>query len=84
MSEPEQTEIRKKGLAKMSEVYGWEMSGGPGDYFEHTCDQVFGTVWTREGLSNRDRRLLLFGALAASGQEDVARSRRVRPCPTVS
>ena len=72
MSDQEQTEIRKKGLAKMSEVYGWEMSDGPGDYFEHTCDQVFGTVWTREGLSNRDRRLLLFGALAASGQEDVA------------
>ena len=72
MSDQEQTEIRKKGLAKMSEVYGWEMSDGPGDYFAHTCDQVFGTVWTREGLTNRDRRLLLLGALAASGQDDVA------------
>jgi len=72
VSEPEQTEIRKKGLAKMSEVYGWEMSDGPGDYFEHTCDQVFGTVWTREGLSNRDRRLLLFGALASAGLPALA------------
>ena len=27
-------EARRRGLAKMSEVYGWEVSDGPGDYFE--------------------------------------------------
>ncbi|MEE3851179.1 carboxymuconolactone decarboxylase family protein [Gordonia sp. LSe1-13] len=63
---------RQKGLDMMSKVYGWEMSDGPGDFFAHTCDQVFGEVWTRDGLSLRDRRLLLFGALAATGQTDVA------------
>lgn len=63
---------RQKGLDMMSKVYGWEMSDGPGDFFAHTCDQVFGEVWTREGLSIRDRRLLLLGALAAGGQIDVA------------
>ncbi|MDY6808395.1 MAG: carboxymuconolactone decarboxylase family protein [Actinomycetota bacterium] len=63
---------RQKGLDMMSKVYGWEMSDGPGDFFAHTCDQVFGEVWTREGLSIRGRRLLLLGALAAGGQIDVA------------
>ena len=63
---------RRKGLDMMSKVYGWEMSDGPGDFFAHTCDQVFAEVWTREGLSIRDRRLILLGALAAGGQIDVA------------
>ena len=31
MSDQEQNRDPKKGLAKMSEVYGWEMSDGPGD-----------------------------------------------------
>ena len=34
-------------------------------------EHLFAEVWTRPGLSNRDRRLLLIGALAGSGQEDV-------------
>ncbi|MGC4933952.1 carboxymuconolactone decarboxylase family protein [Gordonia sp. DT30] len=66
------SEQRRQSLDMMSKVYGWEMSDGPGDYFAHTADQVFGEVWSREGLSIRDRRLLLFGALAAAGQIDVA------------
>ncbi|MGW0037706.1 carboxymuconolactone decarboxylase family protein [Gordonia sp. NPDC003376] len=56
----------------MSRVYGWEMADGPGDFFAHTADQVFGEVWSREGLSIRDRRLILLGALAQAGQIDVA------------
>lgn len=63
---------RQKGLDMMSKVYGWEMKDGPGDFFAHTADQVFGEVWTREQLSIRDRRLLLLGALSATGQLDVA------------
>ena len=72
MSDQEQTEIRKKGLAKMSEVYGWEMADGPGLHFGHTAAQLFAEVWTREELSNRDRRLLLLGLLAGNGHTDVA------------
>ncbi|MFM9378314.1 carboxymuconolactone decarboxylase family protein [Gordonia sp. VNK21] len=68
----EGTPQRKRGVDKMSEVYGWEMSDGPGLHFAHTADQLFAEVWTREGLSMRDRRLLLLGALAGSGQTDVA------------
>ena len=68
----EGTEQRKRGVDMMSKVYGWEMSDGPGLHFAHTADQLFAEVWTREGLSMRDRRLLLLGALAAGGQVDVA------------
>jgi 4-carboxymuconolactone decarboxylase len=72
MTSEETTEQRQKGLDMMSKVYGWEMKDGPGDFFAHTADHLFGEVWTREGLSIRDRRLLLLGALAATGQTDVA------------
>lgn len=65
-------ERRRRGLETMSEVYGFEMSDGPGDFFAHTADQLFGEVWTMPELSHRDRRLLLLGALTAQGNTDVA------------
>jgi 4-carboxymuconolactone decarboxylase len=68
----EGTEQRKRGVEMMSKVYGWEMSDGPGLHFAHTADQLFAEVWSRAGLSIRDRRLLLLGALAAGGLVDVA------------
>lgn len=68
----EMTPQRRKGLDMMSKVYGWEAADGPGDFFAHTADHLFGEVWTREGLSIRDRRLLLLGALAATNQVDIA------------
>lgn len=64
--------VRAAGLRRMSEVYGFDMSDGPGDFFAHTADHLFANVWSRDGLADRDRRLLLIGALAASGDIDVA------------
>lgn len=72
MSDAAPSEQRRKGLDMMSKVYGWEMSDGPGEHFAHTADHLFADVWSRPGLSIRDRRLVLLGALAASGQIDVA------------
>ncbi|WP_341867158.1 carboxymuconolactone decarboxylase family protein [Dietzia lutea] len=63
---------REHGLAMMTEVYGFEMSDGPGDYFAETADHLFGRIWSRPGLTHRDRRLLLLGALTAQGNTDVA------------
>ncbi|EFV91139.1 carboxymuconolactone decarboxylase family protein [Dietzia sp. E1] len=63
---------RAHGLAMMTEVYGFEMSDGPGDYFAETADHLFGRIWSRPGLTHRDRRLLLLGALTAQGNTDVA------------
>ena len=69
---PRMSEQRRKGLAKMEEVYGFSMSDGPGAFFAHTADHLFGQVWDLPELSNRDRRLLLLGALTAQGNTDVA------------
>ena len=64
-------EARRRGLRKMEEVYGFDMSDAEGDFFRYTVEHLFGDIWQREGLSTRDRRLLLIGMLAASNQADV-------------
>ncbi|MEI5673960.1 MULTISPECIES: carboxymuconolactone decarboxylase family protein [unclassified Nocardioides] len=64
-------ETRRRGLEKMEEVYGFEMTDGVGDFFRYTADHLFADIWNRPGLSNRDRRLLLIGLLAGSGGQDV-------------
>ena len=38
---------RAHGLAMMTEVYGFDMSDGPGDYFAETADHLFGRIWSR-------------------------------------
>lgn len=68
----ERREARQRGLEMMGKVYGFDQADGTGDYFAHTVDHVFGEVWSRDGLSIRDRRLLLFGAVAATGQWNIA------------
>jgi 4-carboxymuconolactone decarboxylase len=65
-------ERRQRGLAKMSEVYGWDVRDGPGDFFGITVDHLFAEIWTRPGLTVRDRRLLLLGLLTGEGLQDVA------------
>ena len=66
-------ELRSKGLAKMNEVYGWEMPNIEGDpYFDLTVDHLFGTIWTRPGLSMRDKRIMTLTAVTALGQSDLA------------
>ena len=64
-------EERRRGLETMEKVYGFDMSDGEGDFFRYTADHLFGDIWNRPGLSDRDRRLLLIGMLAASGSADV-------------
>jgi 4-carboxymuconolactone decarboxylase len=67
----EQTELRRRGLATMGEVYGWEMQDGADDFFRYTADHLFADIWNRPGLSRRDRRLLLIGLLAGTNSADV-------------
>ena len=64
-------EVRRRGLERMEEVYGFEMTDGAGDFFAYTADHLFADVWNRPGLSDRDRRLLLIGLLTGSNQHDV-------------
>lgn len=68
-SDPER---RRRGLETMAAVYGWDSVGdGEGDFFGYTVEHLFADIWNRPGLSNRDRRLLLLGALVGNGDHDV-------------
>ena len=67
-SDPER---RRLGLDTMGAVYGWDVQDGDGDFFGMTVEHLFAEVWTREGLSFRDRRLLLIGLLVGRGLDDV-------------
>lgn len=64
-------EARRKGLEKMEQVYGFDMTDGDGDFFRYTADHLFADIWTRPGISDRDRRLILIGMLAGQGAADV-------------
>ena len=64
--------VRQRGLAKMAEVYGTEFQDYPSDHFAVTADHLFAEIWSRPGLTIRDRRLILLGALAAQGAMDTA------------
>lgn len=64
-------ESRRTGLEKMEHVYGFEMNDMDGDFFRYTVEHLFGDIWQREGLSDRDRRLFLIGLLVGSNQHDV-------------
>ncbi len=66
------TDRRQRGLDMMRQVYGWDVQDGPGDFFVLTVDHLFADIWTRPGLSIRDRRLLLIGLLIGQGRDDVA------------
>lgn len=66
-------ELRRKGLEKMNEVYGWEMPNIEGDpYFDLTVDHLFGSIWTKPGLSMRDKRLMTLSVVTALGLQDLA------------
>ncbi len=67
-SDPER---RRVGLDVMGKVYGWEVTDGDGDFFGMTVEHLFGEVWTRPGLTFRDRRLLMIGLLVGMGLDDV-------------
>jgi hypothetical protein len=77
-------ESRKKGLDKMNEVYAWEMPNMEGDpYFALTVDHLFGSIWTRPGLSMRDKRLMTLAVVTALGLQDLTEGLRVsRRCRT--
>ena len=65
-------ELRRKGLAKMNEVYAWEMPDMPGDFFAPTADHLFGDIWSRPGLSMRDKRIMTLSVVTALGLPDLA------------
>jgi len=64
-------ERRAEGLEIMRKVYGWDQAGsGTGDFHVMTVEHLFAEVWSREGISDRDRRLLLIGLLLGQGLDE--------------
>ena len=72
MDETSMDETRRRGLAKMNAVYGWEMPDMPGDYFALTVDHLFADIWSRPGLSMRDKRIVTLAVVTALGLPDLA------------
>ncbi|MCZ6463977.1 MAG: carboxymuconolactone decarboxylase family protein [Proteobacteria bacterium] len=65
---------RERGLAKFDEVYAGDLPAPPPGamaFFDLMIEQLFAEVWTREALSQRDRRLLTMGVIAALGEHDT-------------
>ena len=62
---------RARGKEQMRQVYGWDIEPTK-PFEEQTVDHLFGEVWADGKLSVRDRRLVLIGLAAGSGQPDVA------------
>lgn len=59
----------KKGAAKFEEVIGFPPPAKGPDFLTITVENLFGDVWSREGLSVRDRRLITLTVLVLLGKE---------------
>jgi 4-carboxymuconolactone decarboxylase len=64
-------EKRQRALARMEEVYSMPFGDGEGEFWRYTADHLFADVWSRDGLSDRDRRLMLIAMLTATAGQDV-------------
>jgi 4-carboxymuconolactone decarboxylase len=72
MSDTPSDNRHQRGLDTMAKVYSWgTVPELPGGYFQVTVDHLFGDIWNREGLTVRDRRLMLLGVIAALGETSV-------------
>ena len=68
-SDPDKARVGREVMAR---VYAWDKTPDvPGDFFAMTAEHLFADVWTREGLTDRDRRLLLLGLLMGLGEHSV-------------
>jgi 4-carboxymuconolactone decarboxylase len=62
-------EKRAKGAAKFEEVIGFAPPEKGPEFLRITVENLFGDVWSREGLGVRDRRLITLTVLALLGKE---------------
>lgn len=69
------TDRTELGLTTMEAVYGHAVADSIPQQrtpaLEKTVDHLFGEIWSRPGLSIRDRRLLVMGATAMLGRDDL-------------
>ncbi|MET9531739.1 MULTISPECIES: NAD(P)-binding domain-containing protein [unclassified Streptomyces] len=74
---PAAEDLHRFGLDMMDRVYGPGFSSAvpeTGEPFtEETVDYLFARIWSRPGLSVRDRRLLTLGVAATTGRQELIR-----------
>ncbi|MFD4553897.1 NAD(P)-binding domain-containing protein [Streptomyces sp. NPDC058469] len=72
---PSGDDLHQRGLEMMDAVYGPGFStavqGSSDPFTDETVDYLFAQVWSREGLSVRDRRLLTLGVAATVGRPEL-------------
>jgi len=66
-----QSEKYKTGATKFEEVYPRRASEDPEEFERMAMENLFSEYWSREGLSTRDRRLLILGIVAAQGNDAI-------------
>ncbi|SFR90126.1 carboxymuconolactone decarboxylase family protein [Sphingomonas jatrophae] len=66
---------RTRGEAMFGQVYGGVVplpaAETRDDYVHTVIDHLFGTVWPRDGLPVRDRRLVILGVAIAQGEDAI-------------
>jgi 4-carboxymuconolactone decarboxylase len=69
------SETTPDGPAMYQKIFGKPVPAGeaPRGLKELAIHHLFATIWTREGLSIRDRRLVTIALLAAQGRPDQLR-----------
>ncbi len=74
MAEPsEQSEAYRRGAAIFESVYPMRASADPAPFEQYAMEHLFAELWEREGLTTRERRLLILGVAAAQGNETILR-----------
>ena len=68
------SEKRQRGVATFEEVMGFKPPPLEGDLFlDQSLDHLFAEVWSRPGLSIRERRLVTLTILSCGGHESHLR-----------
>jgi 4-carboxymuconolactone decarboxylase len=60
---------RAAGEAMFEEVNGFPAPGQDHPFIDMTVDHVFGEVWTRPGLTRKERRWIAITGVASAGAE---------------
>ncbi len=64
---------RAAGEAKFEEVNGFAAPAPGHPFIDMTVDHVFGEVWTRPGLTRKERRWIAITGVASAGAEMALR-----------
>ncbi|TQM74786.1 carboxymuconolactone decarboxylase family protein [Thermopolyspora flexuosa] len=65
----EQLAHHARGMRTVGQAHGRERPAAR-DFLARTVEDLFAEVWSRDVLSDRDRRLLLLGLLVGQGLDD--------------